>query len=404
MRAAVFLLMLSGEATMAQRAAGVRRVMGPTRPHLATPPTFAGAAATPLVKVVLSDDPNAKALDGSPYAYFVSQGSDTKKFVFYHQGGSWCQNITECYARSTSPLGSSLSLPSVIEMGDLLDRDPQRNPLASTWTMVYMPYLDGGSFIGDAEWSQTQPTLYFRGLKNREATIASLKQNFDFGAATDVLVGGGSAGGLAAYLTVDWYAAQAPGAKTRGIPDSGFFLDGDYNRDGKANPTSYEARMLNLYAFMNASSGLGAAPGTAACDAAVGYKCLFAYHLLPFLKTPVLALNSEYDATMGPGDCGNSSGIVLNWSNNASVNACGAYVVSLMKKTLQPPHAGFVDSCHHHCGEWDMIVIDSLNSSSALQTWYETGVLPENNFAFQNKAYPCAACCNTTSGVGGVAW
>ena len=282
-------------------------------------------------------------------------------------------------------------------MGDLLDRDPARNPLANAWTMVYMPYCDGGSFIGDAEWTQTPPTLYFHGLKNRQATVASLTQFFNFGAATDILVGGGSAGGLAAYLTADWYAAQAPAAKTRGVPDSGFFMDGDYNRDGKANPSSYEERMSNLYSFMRASAGLDAAPGTAACNAAAGYKCLFAYHLLPYLRTPVLALNSEYDATMGPGDCGNSSGIVLNWSDPASVNACGAYVVALMRKTLKPPHAGFIDSCKHHCGEWDMIAIDNLRSGTALAAWYSTGALPENNFAFQNQAYPCAECCNSTS-------
>ena len=56
-----------------------------------------------------------------------------------------------------------------------------------------MPYCDGGSFIGDAEWTQTPPTLYFHGLKNRQATVASLTQFFNFGAATDILVGGGSA-------------------------------------------------------------------------------------------------------------------------------------------------------------------------------------------------------------------
>jgi hypothetical protein len=64
--------------------------------------------------------------------------------------------------------------------------------------------------------------LFFHGLFIRKAAVASLKASYNFGAATDLVVGGGSAGGLAAYLHVDWYANQAPaGVKARGFPDSG---------------------------------------------------------------------------------------------------------------------------------------------------------------------------------------
>ena len=85
------------------------------------------------------------------------------------------------------------------------------------------------------------------------------------------------AGGLAAYLHVDWYAEQAPaGVKARGMPDSGcvapapavrirerlgctsftlvgatcsFFMDGNYTRDGKAD---YEGRMVGRGAGVDA--------------------------------------------------------------------------------------------------------------------------------------------------------
>jgi hypothetical protein len=43
------------------------------------------------------------------------------------------------------------------------------------------------------------------------------------------------------------------------------------------------------------------------------------------MQTPVLALNSVYDATMGDGACGHS-GIVFDWNNATSVNLCGNYV------------------------------------------------------------------------------
>ena len=83
-----------------------------------------------------------------------------------------------------------------------------------------VPYA-GGSFVGSAT-SPSAPILYFHGLYIRRAAVASLQASYNFNAATDVIVGGGSAGGLAAYLHVDWYASQAPrGSKTRGLPDSG---------------------------------------------------------------------------------------------------------------------------------------------------------------------------------------
>jgi len=271
-------------------------------------------------------------------------------------------------------------------MGDGMDRNQDNNPLMYEWTFVYLPYCDGGSFTGDA--MSNSPMLYFQGLKIRQGVAASLRQKYNFGSATDMVIGGCSAGGLAAYLHVDWWASQVPGAKSRGLPDSGFFMDGNYNRDGKPN---YEARMNNLYNFMNSKAGL---PPT--CDAQIGYKCLFAYHLLPYIKTPVMALNSAYDATMGPGDCGHS-GIILDWNNATSVNDCGNYIRGLVRRLMGPPNAAFLDSCKHHCGEWNAITINNLRSPHALQIWYDSGSgsLPNNGYLDQAKPFPCDACCNT---------
>jgi len=79
-------------------------------------------------------------------------------------------------------------------------------------------------------------TLYYYGLRNRQATVAALRASFGFGAATETVVGGGSAGGIAAYLHADYYASEAaPGAKGFAMPDSGFFEDGNNNRDGKGD-------------------------------------------------------------------------------------------------------------------------------------------------------------------------
>jgi len=223
----------------------------------------------------------------------------------------------------------------------------------------------------------------------RQAVVASLRALHAFDSATDIVIGGCSAGGLAAYLHVDWYAHQVPKATARGLIDSGFFLDGNYSRDGKPD---YETRMSNMYNFMNSKEGIDAA-----CAEKMGYKCLFAYHILPFITSPIFALNSAYDATMGDGECGHS-GITFNWNNPASVNACGNYIRGLMRVLLAPPSAVFLDSCKHHCGEWNSILIDNQTSSSAFKLWYTQGddSLPNKGYIDQNQSYPCNACCSKT--------
>ena len=231
----------------------------------------------------------------------------------------------------------------------------------------------------------------FPGLKNRQQTVAALKASFGFDAATDLVVGGGSAGGIACYLHADYYAAESPaGSRTAAMCDSGFFEDGNNDRDGKGD---YDSNIQNLYGFMNSIAGIH----STSCTSKLGYKCMFAQHLIPYIETPFLGLNSAYDATMGNGECGAGTGITLNWTNPASVNACGDHVRSQFTALLQGTgNAVFLDSCKHHCGEWNQITIEGLTCSQAVALWYNGGVkaLPNGHgYMDAAKPYPCADCC-----------
>ena len=66
-----------------------------------------------------------------------------------------------------------------------------------------------------------------------------------------------------------------------------------------------------------------------------------------------------------------------------------------MKALLIPPHAVFLDSCKHHCGEWNQITIQGYNSSSVVTKWFYQGStsLPNNGYLDQAQPYPCASCC-----------
>ena len=71
--------------------------------------------------------------------------------------------------------------------------------------------------------------VYNRGSLILDATIESLLANplRPLSAATEVVVGGGSAGGLATFIHCDRWAAHFEPAKTHYacLADSGFFLD-----------------------------------------------------------------------------------------------------------------------------------------------------------------------------------
>lgn len=70
----------------------------------------------PYRKVVHGTDPEARCLDGSPAAIYLSEG-DPKNILMYFMGGASCgatdlsQTLESCYQRSKIHLGSSLYWP-----------------------------------------------------------------------------------------------------------------------------------------------------------------------------------------------------------------------------------------------------------------------------------------------------
>jgi len=50
----------------------------------------------------------------------------------------------------------------------------------------------------------------------------------------------------------------------------------------------------------------------------------------------------------------------------------------------------FLDSCYHHCAEWNSIRINGQLSGTAVQAWYNGAA--DSKF-FQQQTYPCTSCC-----------
>jgi hypothetical protein len=379
---------------------------------LATACLAAVPPPTDVATLVTLDDPRAKCLDGSSAAYYISQppasvAARSTGFFLVHQGGGWCQNVSECAERAQTHLGSSVNYTASLDLMTMethvfFSRNATLNPLTADWTHVYLPYCDGASFAGDSSAVDSSgKRLFFRGRAIREAVIASLRRDHGFGSATDVLVSGCSAGATAVYLHLDWYAAQAPpGARVRGMPDSGWFLPGSYTRDRKSH---YSERMATLYHMVNASASL-----PEACTAAHGYLCFFAERVIQYVRTPLFALNSRFDASMGPGAYERALAGTPGFYNCTpytgdpcdarSVEEFGVYVGASMRELLRPPHGAYLDACYRHCSTNDRaynIHMQGTNASYAAAAWYRLGsaALPGGGFWEQRGTFRCDKCC-----------
>ena len=119
----------------------------------------------------------------------------------------------------------------------ILSDDADQNPLFHTWNKVWIP-ISGTSFTGDV-WTQTegQASNFVRGKRIQMAVVQDLLDNFGMKGATNIILTGGSSGGLATYLTCDRVGEQvkAANASTRFtcLGDAGYFLHHDDMHGGK---------------------------------------------------------------------------------------------------------------------------------------------------------------------------
>ena len=128
---------------------------------------------------------------------------------------------SECFNLTTTLNGLG---PPGLDGGahGLFSSDPGVNPDFHNWHHVYAPYCDGGSKIANVKapiYIKGAP-YYFRGAVIVKETIEAMK-TLGLSQATELLVEGCSAGGLAVLVTLDQIAAMLPTIRVRGIPTSG---------------------------------------------------------------------------------------------------------------------------------------------------------------------------------------
>lgn len=368
-----------------------------------------GTLAGPVPQLVRVDQATAdkfgaKSLDGSVPAYYFApavNASTKNRWVLYFKGGGWCIDDESCAARAKSELGSSKGLAATFEFeAGFSSSDCSLNEVFCDANRVILWYTDGGSFTGNAAAPAVVngDQVWYRGHPNLQAIIESLKTNHGLGEATEVLISGGSAGGLASYLHADEVKAMigSPAlSKYKVAPASGFFL----NHTNAVDQIVYGQQMAYIFGIMNSTGGV-----PLSCRQRVGpgreHECITAAAVWQTMETPIFMMNSAIDSWQM--DCIftsvpvplNSTGMGCHalpspWPCVSSYHTCPySPVVQGMLKyradflaaynsgptATKPGNGAFVHSCVSHVasqGEaWKQIMINGTSFHEAAQAWW----------------------------------
>ena len=235
--------------------------------------------------------------------------------------------------------------------------------------------------------------MYFRGKRIMDATLATLLTDWEMNKATDIVISGGSAGGLATFAHSNYIAnyvkSKGVNAKIVSLPNVGFFLD--YN--GYEGITNYGTGMEWVYTNMNASDSI------LDSDCVLGKDCIFPQNIAGGNVIPTFIFNSQYDAWQVINILGTMNASLIN---DFGRNFTGLLIDNYLKKNDVNGgiFAAFINSCCYHDGDystyWTGLVIDGLSTAQAFDQFYK-GLDDDQGdqqlFWFQNETYPCSNCC-----------
>ena len=191
------------------------------------------AVARTLDRVVFpsdfAQDHSAYCLDGSAAGYYVDEVPDSQGWVIYLEGGGLCVTRFDCEARKKGGEGSSTKWPATFsDTTNVLAGHQDANPFAN-FSAVWVPYCSGDTWTGTQLHNQHLGGLATCGHNIVRALLHHLRNTTaTFGTARQLLLSGGSAGGIGVFHNIDFVADELErlGMRTavRGTPQAGYFF------------------------------------------------------------------------------------------------------------------------------------------------------------------------------------
>lgn len=344
----------------------------------------------------LTNPESPACLDGSPYGfYFAPSTTGSKKWTISINGGGWCYDEINCYCRSKTSLGTSVGMAK--ESSCSCMNPNEDGTMDNDCNCLHLPYSDGASFSGfrDAAWPVPEDpatgvpanaTVYFRGIKNFDGVL-DFAMSKGMASADELVITGGSAGGLSTFLHADRAAQRVPNAKVRAAPVVGYFLDADNfkhtngNESGHGGPNTlewstpgtganYTTWMKYIYTMQNLTFG-GDGGLTHACQEKYPespHLCFMSPHMSEVVDTPLFMFNSRFDAWQLENE------FQSKWvtpEEQAGVIEYGSnFLTQLAPLQAVGKHGGMITSCICHGCPWPDLVLDNRSSYQHYADWF----------------------------------
>lgn len=353
----------------------------------------------------------AVCLDGTPPGYHLirGSGSGSNSWLVHLEGGGWCSTVKDCSNRRMSQLGSSNFMkPLQFAGAGIFGSDQLQNPDFYNWNRVYVRYCDGASFSGDAEGqAQDGTTLHFKGLRIYEAVIDELMGK-GLANATQVLLTGCSAGGLATILHCDDFSARFPHeVSVKCLADAGFFLDVKDISGQRSFWSVYNGvvHLQNVRKVLPKDCLANKEPT----------ECFFPAELIKSIHTPIFILNSGYDSwqiqyVLVPGSSAPDKSWLSCRENLANCNSTQIKVLDGFRNTMvddlkvvvedKQDWGLFIDSCFTHCQtlsgtSWNSPVSTRLGNKSIAEAVGDWHFGRSKRVKEIDCLYPCNPTCSS---------
>jgi hypothetical protein len=312
----------------------------------------------------------------APTIEFNNTGS--KGWVIHMSGGGWGflknssnETIFKRDGARRAEESNAETQGCYLKCDGIMSADTAQNPLFHDYNKVFIPINDGTSFTGNLEKpipASVPPVyphkwpIYVRGGRIVTAVVDFLIKDHGMSGARDVIVTGGSSGGMATYLNCDRIADHIhtvnPNIRVTCLADAGMFLD----HPGMSGTPTLSPQFIESFYAWNSSSMTNQDCIAHYTPLGAPWKCIFAQYVLPFIRTPLFIAQNLFDSyqlghILGIGGC-STYGKDLSGCPNATVEAInkyGAIMRGIISAGLAAPggvgrsRGAFAPSCIAHC-------------------------------------------------------